>query len=377
MSEARMLQESSLRELSMQANSLGDRLALGLIQDRLMNSPFSMTASKGKPFISQPEDLGYTIFGPLIQTFWTWFIDRLRADAIDKILFLARDGWFFHKIYQELRSTCPELPESDYLPVSRRLCTVAAFFTAQDVFSSLIDYFYCGRQDVFFRMRLGIEYQGNAPETIISGGTETAQRLAEENMPSILDNAARERQAYMRHLANVLPDEEKKCAMYDFGCKGTIQKYLQKICARTFNAYYFIHRDTERNKLAKANALFLESKNDGFFDLNKKTHIFEAVFNAPGGSYLHALEGGGFVTNEASENRERFATTTRIHDGVRKFMAEYKILAGNTLNCASPTKSFSLACLTSHKNIAAADFLKHCCCIEDSFCGSIRYFSSL
>ncbi|MDR1647445.1 MAG: HAD-IA family hydrolase [Zoogloeaceae bacterium] len=325
MSEARMLQESALREIAAQATSLGDRIALGLIQDRLMNDPFCMAGSKGKPTLVHPEDFGYVVFGPLIQTFWTWFLDRIRADAIDKILFLARDGWFFHKLYQELRAVCPELPEGVYLPASRRLCLVATFFTAEDVFLSLNDPYF-GRQDVFFRMRLGLEYQGNDPEKIIV--FEEGRSLAEKHMPEILENARQERNAYVRYLSGVLPKKGKRCALYDFGVRGTIQKCLQKLCDRSFIGYYFYYDDADNNHSMKSHAVYLRSREDGFYEMEKINLLFEAIFTAPEGGYLYATEEGSFVTDDAYANYAHIADISRVHEGIRVFMAEHQASSG-------------------------------------------------
>ena len=245
MSEAQMLWESALRELPAQAVSLGDRIALGLIQDRLMNDPFCMAGSHGKPPVSRLEDFGYVVFGPLIQIFWTWFLECIRAGAIDKVLFLARDVWFFHRLYQKLRVTNPELPESVYLPASRRLCSVAAFFTPEDVLSSLNETTYLGRQDRFFHLRLGIGYSGNSPNKTIDSIQE-AQRIARENMAYIIKNAHQERQAYRRYLSEIVQNpESRKYVLYDFGVQGTQQKALEKICECTFGAYYFMRMGIE------------------------------------------------------------------------------------------------------------------------------------
>jgi FMN phosphatase YigB (HAD superfamily) len=378
MSEAQMLRESALRELSAQATSPGDRIALGLIQDRLMNDPFRMTGSKGKPSLSRPEDFGYVIFGPLIQTFWTWFLGHIRADAIDKVLFLARDGWFFHRLYQELRATaCPELPESVYLPASRRLCTVAAFFTAEDVFSNLVELPYFGRQDIFFRMRLGISYSGKTPGKIIASVYE-AQEIAEKNMPYILENATHERRAYIRYLDRVLQGKGGKCAMYDVGMLGTQPKNIAIIYKCALDVYHFLYADLEvrHSKYPTENirALFLQSEKDGFNIMFKERELFESVFTAPEGSYLYAREEGSFATEETYVNPMRFAGISRIHDGARAFMSDYQSLTGRGGDKCNIiiTKAFSILWLASCNGFAMTESLKELF-YHDDFYGTVKH----
>lgn len=47
------------------------------------------------------EQLGYKIFGPLVFGYLVWLFARCQEDRIEKALFVARDGWLPHQLFEE------------------------------------------------------------------------------------------------------------------------------------------------------------------------------------------------------------------------------------------------------------------------------------
>ncbi|WP_122049499.1 class I SAM-dependent methyltransferase [Asaia bogorensis] len=79
--------------------------------------------------------LGYEVIGPTMLAFAGWVASRAQADNLDRVLFLARDGFLVDEIYRKLRDTKSFLPESRYVAASRRMLYNRMFSDAE----SLID----------------------------------------------------------------------------------------------------------------------------------------------------------------------------------------------------------------------------------------------
>lgn len=365
MSAADMLRESTFANLEQKAVSTGDSIALGMLQNRLMNDPFSMLHSHGRPCAKTPEDFGYLFFGPLVSAFFRWLLWQVGQDQPEVLWFIARDGLFFQRLYEQIRQKQPHLPPGAYLPASRRLCGVASFRTKGDVLRSL-RHVYTGRADLFFQMRMGISPPLADPGRIVQSTSPETKALVEEHMDNILYNARVERERYLRYLEPY--GEKQKIALFDLGENGSIQQALQNICVQNLQGYYLYYNDKKNNPYAqknKARGFFQKSSDPEFSYIRSQTALLESVFTAPEGMYLFAKEGGGFVCDEASANAGRFERIQRIHDGVESFVQEYAALSANQ----PIQKEFTSAALSMVGKATIEKGIREALRFEDSFRG--------
>lgn len=71
--------------------------------------------TEGKPF-----DLGYEILGPLVYYFTHWLTSHSEKLAIDKLYFIAREGWFLQQVFDQVKTARNINIDSYYLLASRR-----------------------------------------------------------------------------------------------------------------------------------------------------------------------------------------------------------------------------------------------------------------
>lgn len=366
MKSSDMLLASTLSPLAGHGQGLGDSLAMGLLETGLFADPFALHASEGRPLIDDPKQYGYVFFGPLVVCFMDWFIGQLRENPVELVLFGARDGYFFHKLYESMRKSLAfaDLPPGAYLKTSRRALSVAAFFDEEAVMRSL-SLTYTGFSDAFFRNRLGIAPP--MPNQPINSSDPDILAMTERNMSVILANAAQERLRYLRYL-NKLTQGQDRIALFDSGQNGTIQYHLQKLLQRPVNGHYIFYADKSGpfSPDLAATALYLESRDQGFHVLSQNTAVLESVFTEKGGTYLHIGPDKRFVQDATAANHDHFPVISRIHDGIKTYFNDYDELAGER-GLGAPGKAFPAALLARLPQVGLSAGIKAACRYEDAF----------
>ena len=121
-SPIKMMELSAYQTWLSYTDTIENRVLLGMLASRLFNSPFALYESVGKPCIDMCYDLGYIYIAPLVVAFVSWLINMVSDKKNAIVLFAARDGYLFRKVYQMLKTKLrlPYLPEDRYFLISRR-----------------------------------------------------------------------------------------------------------------------------------------------------------------------------------------------------------------------------------------------------------------
>ncbi|WP_321879083.1 class I SAM-dependent methyltransferase [Paraburkholderia bannensis] len=77
--------------------------------------------------------IGYEVLGPTVLGFAAWIAQHAREAKLDRVLFLARDGYLPSIAYERLRARDSSLCSSRYVAASRRLLYCMSFETEDDV----------------------------------------------------------------------------------------------------------------------------------------------------------------------------------------------------------------------------------------------------
>ncbi|MBR2215364.1 MAG: hypothetical protein IJ849_06355 [Selenomonadaceae bacterium] len=119
-----LLSISTLNSLFELTGSYSGRLLVGAVIARLFNSPFSVSEQGGVPIIRKWETVGAAYFAIFVIIYYQQLFSYLKTHPVNgKILFTARDGYIFEKIYSIIRQwpKYKSLPLAVYLFISRRL----------------------------------------------------------------------------------------------------------------------------------------------------------------------------------------------------------------------------------------------------------------
>ncbi|TCO14511.1 hypothetical protein EV666_10317 [Camelimonas lactis] len=238
--------------------------------------------------------VGYEVVGPTALAFAGWVAKRARADGLDKVLFLARDGILIQKIYELLRETGFSVGESHYILASRSLLYSQRMLTLDQLRDSAakldfsrattlrdyLDMFLIRNDDIIVQCasRLGI---GDVDAPILDqlGKRDdygAAKRLLGEALadlaPTILEHANAASDDLLRYYRDAGGIEGSKAiGLVDLGWSGSIMPSLKSLFATlapgaTMRSYFFGLVHNRKNHLPAdlpADAYFFS---DGIFE---------------------------------------------------------------------------------------------------------------
>ena len=190
-------------------------LSLGLLASKLYNDPFEFQEQNKKARIHTTYELGYSCFGAPTLKYLSWLIGHLRNNENSLLLFSSRDGYFLHRLYEEIRSEHKylNLPKGQYFYISRRAVTVAAIRKRDDIIKIVESVFKLsvGKLSLILEERLGLDSfrQDELLNCQLADlmGKEDKLRIVNrvlEYSEQIINNASIERANYLKYIDEVL-----------------------------------------------------------------------------------------------------------------------------------------------------------------------------
>lgn len=308
-----LLENSSMNAIASQICTLYDSMIMGCILNQLFSDPFILNKKSGKVQITTYYDMGYCVFGPVIYTFFQWLLKEIKEDGVERIIFMARDGYLLKEDFEFYTFLCGETVKTEYIGISRQLAMTAAVENKKDLLE-LIHMPYSGTVAEMLEDRFDIKIIGDENKILI-----------EQYVPRIKSYVHKVRMNYQKYLEQFEFDE--KCAIVDIGYYGNNQKYLKKLCKKDIKGYYFnanLSLDNPNAKEQMMKACFQE-KNDLLGErsgiLQKQIYI-ESLLTAPYGMIQEVDETGKFICKEKKMNQICFENKRKINEGIKEFIRE-------------------------------------------------------
>jgi predicted HAD superfamily hydrolase len=292
--------------------------------------------------------LGYWSVGILYLAFADWVRRQAIQDKIDRLYFLARDGYIMQTVYNELKQVKTEAPESCYLYASRRAYNIPAIttLTEQD-----IDFLVSGTSRLTlgqFLGRIGLDADSLGGE-IQKAGFHSSEDLVQTGLdygrlrllyrivaPHIQDIAQKERAALKSYFQETgLLDDSTNVAVVDIGWHGSMQRSLDIVLGLFGNkpkiqGYYFgtFPPAEQRVKQGYKISSFLchLGQPQKYHQLVKQcVELFEFIHSAPHGSLVKFESHGDTVQpifdNDVRPDKRRQAQ--RLQEGALDFIRDF------------------------------------------------------
>ncbi|MDE7312827.1 MAG: hypothetical protein K2N87_14595 [Eubacterium sp.] len=224
-----------------QEMGLNDKLLLGKVCGAVFNDPFSFGPGEVRPMLNSAYEVGYCLFAPVVTHFMVWMNDRMREIDADGILFGARDGCLFRKLYhimKEMHVVARALPDAYFL-TSRVACFSACAYSKEDICQAVR-----GILDADPVQVLKDIFQIPA-EQIPAYDKEQYEEWIQfvlEQQPVIQMRAKGLRQNYIRYMEKMGIDGQKKYIFFDLASQGTCQHYLSQYFGLDLSGLYFWRR---------------------------------------------------------------------------------------------------------------------------------------
>ncbi len=321
-SPRKLLSTSSINGINKFSFNSTNKLALGLIANKIFNNPFVKLRKNNKPIIEDFDIFGYFFYGPLVFYYLIWLINHSNKLKINKIFFCAREGYFLLKLFNliKLRLSLKNIAEGIYFITSRRMATVPAIFNNDDILHSFYVHRFYGIFSDLLSERFGISIKRgdkNSNKFIDTrNNLDDVNKFISEYKADIISNARIERENYLNYLNKICPSKREKIAMVDQGFNATVQFNIQKIMKRKFIGLYLCAK--------KENNPYNIKTIEGFYNYGtsffcKKTYFFESVFTSPEGSHIRFDSYKKLLFDKKKNNQKKFHYKKNIFNGILEF----------------------------------------------------------
>ena len=129
-----MLKMSSLKKLLVCSDKVDNRVVLGFMVGEIFNSPFALYHSSGVVSIKTLREFAILFMVPIVLIYMQYLIKTILEKQTEMILFTARDGYLFKKIYDSCFMKTTTIP-SIYLLASRKLCLKSSIDSEDGILS--------------------------------------------------------------------------------------------------------------------------------------------------------------------------------------------------------------------------------------------------
>lgn len=290
---------------------------------------------------------GFKTVGTLYLSFIQWLSEKLKADQVESVYFLSRDGFVMKKVYDAFHLDNRDTIPSNYLYASRRAFNFASI---TEIDENAVNFLCSGTSRLKvkdFLQRINIDYTEvdyairkvgfpDADYIVDSGKDYSMLRQLYSELASLISaNASNEKKILIDYLKQESFFEYKKVAIVDIGWHGSMQYSLEKMLndienKPNVNGYYFgTYKQAEKYIKDGLNI-------QGFFcNLGKPeehysiiklcVEIFEFIFGAPHGSVVKFEKKSGVikpVLDDSDMSNEKINQLNSVHTGALDFVME-------------------------------------------------------
>lgn len=329
----KMMTLCGLDYLLEKAGNQSGRFMYALFAQRCFRGHLCAAGEDGRIPINTMADCGYLFLGPLVSAFFSWFLAKVQEQKPDRLLFVSRDGYLFHQLYEEVRnqSKPDSLPPSLYFLTSRRASSVAAVRTVEDIRFLVEDVCNIGglKLEEMLEKVFGIralEQDRLKGLTVAGIGKEAAlKHVTSVYADRILEEAEEERKQYLKYIVDECGlKRDERIGMMNFVGRGVTQRCLSSLLEQDVTGFYFaLEYDAE--DILKDNDRAYAWYPDKMSTHTARSNIFikylfgEAAFSAPHGQ-LQRFDKTGPVFE--ADQKERAEQLLECHAGIRQYWSD-------------------------------------------------------
>ena len=320
-SSKELLSECSLYpslEVLINDRTSSDSILLGLIfNNKIFNSPFADLS------IDSLENFAYSFHAPIITEFLKFVIDSEK----DNLLFLAREGYYFCKLYKEY-CKLNKIEEKDYYYfLASRKATNTATINGEDDVYKLLNNDYNGSIHNFVSKNFNIEIKEDY-EISLPQDYDKAYVTIKKYIKEIMKSVKSENKCYIKYIKELIPNYKKEeLNVIDLGYSGSIQYNLSKLLDKHINGYYLTNSSSVKK-------YYSDSKLNFYFDINddkefeKIYHyslILEYFLTAPYGQlqrFIETKKGVKPEYNEETLDETKKASLKDIYDSIIEYFKD-------------------------------------------------------
>jgi hypothetical protein len=247
-------------------------------------------------------EIGREVLGPALHSFALWLHSEAKRDGVERLFFLARDGYMMQKAYQAAIPESEQIP-NQYMFASRRLFNFAAITQLDERALRLLmgDRVEMPVEQYLLRIGLdALDYEAElkaagfvGPNEVVKGNWDRLERLLRLLEGPIVQAAADERSLVLRYADSLTDWDGTVCGVVDIGWHGSLQASLRDVLGLPvghLRGYYFgLHASVDKHS-ERMKAFFDERKLSDLYTswrtFRRCREIFEIFFIGREGSII-------------------------------------------------------------------------------------------
>jgi FMN phosphatase YigB (HAD superfamily) len=315
--------------------SPSDALALGMVVARAFNDPFLFYRTEGRLRIAAGTDLGYLAYGALTTAVLQWLIERTAGLANATILFGARDGYLFHRLYLRVVEALGKTgaARSAYFLTSRRAVTVPSLHNRQDILTLLQGVAGQPSYREILETRFGVAPAVDdlrANQCFDCAAMDDLRAFVLDYEGGILCNAAAECAAYQSYVASLNLAPEGELFFFDLITSGTIPHFLPHVLGREPVCLCVLMNRPPKYDLPAGFSSFLSPAGpyERSHHFVRGHYLAESIFTAPDPELCHFDLRGEPVGGNQDDSHCKFDSTTPVREGITDFVETFLAIAG-------------------------------------------------
>ena len=164
-----------------EAQTISDRVKVGLFLSRIFNSPFWFERESQPLSVKDSADIGYLFCAPMITDFIIWMKEQIAAQSYHQILFGARDGYLVGRLFRMIDGNdvnhSVAIKSKSYYFLTSRTAAIRAGMESEDDIDYVDSMKFFGSPEEALKVRFGIEVEdANAVDKSFHRNRATAGR---------------------------------------------------------------------------------------------------------------------------------------------------------------------------------------------------------
>lgn len=392
-SASTMMEEFLTTKIWGKITSLYASLTTGILMNELFNSPFVWNAMNDVYYIQNCRKFGKKVFGNIILTYLLWIVKKSEDMRIQKLVFLARDGYFLKQDYLELvsRLRLYSAPCAEYMLTSRKAVLLGAADKYDEAFSKLMEFSYSGTFKDYLSDRFDIQALQNDKNIFEWCQLPQEKKKIKEWLGAYGDDIKQHISSHARKYGSYVNEyfDLQEMAIVDICYTGTIQYWLSKMIGKKITGFYFVADVSDNNIYKQDNPMFVcyQGENDKMAANSyvwKNHKIIESFLTAPYGMMKYMDSSGEVVTFDNGKNQQHYAERELMNQGCIDFISEYvHLLEQLSVPICDLVSAITIDPLFIDKlfgiwftnNVTYSENIKKCFWHEDDFISSAKEYS--
>lgn len=316
-----MAQRTAYRQSIEAAETLEERLMLGLSVAAILNSPFAATNKMGGLNLASDYDYAYGFCGAVLSQFALFLYGEVKKESVDDILFAARDGFLMQKMYDMLRRKRAEeaegMPGGIYFYTSRK-AAVMTCINNEAYINMLIDISPGMTPKKLMRERFGLRESQIRPYDLEKYG-DSIHKYVWEHINEIFKRAEEAKCNYLKYMGSIPLKIGATYAFMDFVSSGTSQKSLARIVPFQMKGIYAGWNSAEDQKEIGVTSLY--SDRSTYFLQNYK--VIETFMCSEEASLSHFDRAGKPVFQKQDRSERELAYVREMQKACMDFFADF------------------------------------------------------